>query len=207
MLGRAGVCGHGKIGERRVRTGEWRIALRYSESVTAAEVYELTTHGGATDFALIVASCNRAGRWCLIGGLAVNCFVEPVYTLDADLVVAAQSLESLSENLRKQGFSIEAHEHSLNARGPASDLRVQFTTDPRYQSFPERSVQAVVLGITVPAASLEDTTQGKLWAYSDPARRFSKRKKDELDLIRLAEAWPKLRSIYPKELLELIDRA
>jgi hypothetical protein len=35
---------------------------------------------------------------------------------------------------------------------------------------------------------------------------LSKRKKDELDLIRLAEAHPKLRSLYPKELLGQLDK-
>ncbi len=49
-------------------------------------------------------------------------------------------------------------------------------------------------------------TQGKLWAYGDPKRRLSKRKKDELDLIRLAEAYPDLKSLYPSELLEQLDR-
>ena len=179
--------------------------------MTAAEAYELTTQGGTTDFAQVVAACEVSGQWCLIGGLAVNVFVEPVYTLDADLVVVASGLRALAENLREQGFEIEEHEHSLNARGSGSDLRIQFTTDGRYQAFPARSVEAVVLGIPVRVACLEDTVQGKLWAYGDPQRRFSKRKlilqtKDELDLIRLAEAWPKLRSMYPKELLEQIDR-
>jgi hypothetical protein len=138
--------------------------------------------------------------------LAVNAFVEPVYTLDADLVVIASGLRRLAENLREQGFAIEEHEHSLNAQSPGSDLRIQFTTDARYQAFPARSVEAVVLGVAARVACLEDTTQGKLWAYSDPRRRFSKRKKDELDLIRLAEAWPDLRAMYPRELLEQIDR-
>jgi hypothetical protein len=174
--------------------------------VTAAEAYELTTQGGTTEFARVVAACEASGKWCLIGGLAVNSYVEPVYTLDADLVVIASGLGALAEKLREQGFTIEEHEHSLNARGPGSELRIQFTTDVRYQAFLERSVEAVVLGVQVKVACLEDTTQGKLWAYGDPKRRFSKRKKDELDLIRLAEAWPKLRSMYPKELLEQIDR-
>jgi hypothetical protein len=53
---------------------------------------------------------------------------------------------------------------------------------------------------------VQDVAQGKLWAYGDPARRFSRRKKDELDLIRLAEAYPQLRSLYPRELLEQVDR-
>jgi hypothetical protein len=179
--------------------------------VTAAEAYELTTQGGTTDFARVVAACNAAGPWCLIGGLAVNVFVEPVYTLGADLVVIASGLRGLAGKLREQGFVIEEHEHSLNARGLGSDLRIQFTTDARYQTFLDRSVEAVVLGIPVRVACLEDTTQGKLWAYGDPQRRFSRRKllrtkKDELDLIRLAEAWPELTTMYPKELLEQIDR-
>ena len=35
---------------------------------------------------------------------------------------------------------------------------------------------------------------------------LSKRKKDELGLIRLAEAYPELKSSYPLELQEEIDR-
>jgi hypothetical protein len=67
-------------------------------------------------------------------------------------------------------------------------------------------VEAEVLGIRVKAACREDVTQDKLWAYGDPRRRLSKRKKDELDLIRLAEAYPELKSLYPDELRELLDR-
>ncbi|HYL35637.1 MAG TPA: hypothetical protein VEV17_06980 [Bryobacteraceae bacterium] len=65
-------------------------------------------------------------------------------------------------------------------------MRIQFTTDERYQAFLARSVDAEVLGVRVKVAWLEDVVQGKLWAYSDSRRRLSKRKKDELDLIRLA---------------------
>jgi hypothetical protein len=67
-------------------------------------------------------------------------------------------------------------------------------------------VDAVVLGIQVKVACLEDVTRGKLWAYSDPLRRLSQRKKDELDLIRLAEAYPELKSLYPRELQDQLDR-
>jgi len=52
--------------------------------MTALEVYELTTKGGATDFARLIAACEHFGPYCLIDGLAVNCYVEPVYTVDAD---------------------------------------------------------------------------------------------------------------------------
>ena len=133
-------------------------------------------------------------------------FVEPVYTLDADLVVVASSLAKLSVYLQEQGFRVEEHPHSVNVLPPGSELRIQFTTDARYQAFLSRSVEAVVLGVQVRVACLEDITPGKLWAYSDPHRRLSKRKKDELDLSRLAEAYPELRAFYPRELQEQIDR-
>jgi hypothetical protein len=158
--------------------------------MTAVEAYELTTQGGATDFARLIEAGQSFGSYCLIGGLAVNCYVEPVYTVDADIVVIAASLPRLAVYLRK----------------PGSKLRIQFTTDERYQAFLPRSVEAEVLGLRVKVARLEDVAQGKLWAYGDPQRRFSKRKKDELDLIRLAEAYPELKSLYPSELIEQIDR-
>jgi hypothetical protein len=142
----------------------------------------------------------------LIGGLAVNCYVEPVYTLDADLVVVAASLPELIAYLEAQGFKTEVHKHSVNAQAPGSELRIQFTTDERYQTFPARSVDANVLGIQVKVACREYVTRGKLWAYRDPNGRLSKRKKDELDLIRLAEACPELKSLYPSELREQLDR-
>jgi hypothetical protein len=165
----------------------------------------MTTRGGATDFARLIAACESFGPYCLIGGLAVNCYVEPVYTLDADLVVIAQCLPELTVYLNKQGFKTEVHPHSVNALAAGSDLRIQFTTDERYQHFLARSVEALVLGIRVRIACLEDVTQGKLWAYGDPQRRLSKRKKDELDLIRLAEAFPELKSLYPAELRAQLD--
>jgi len=108
--------------------------------------------------------------------------------------------------LREHGFTTEEHPHSVNAQTPGSKLRIQFTTDERYQPFLSRSVEAEVLGCQVRVASLPDVTQGKLWAYGDPRRRLSKRKKDELDLIRLAEAHPELKPLYPRDLSEQIDR-
>jgi hypothetical protein len=174
--------------------------------MTAVEVYELTTHGGATDFACLITACESFGPYCLIGGLAVNCYVEPVYTVDADIVVIATGLPALAAHLQELGFKTDEHAHSLNAVPPGSALRIQFTTDERYQAFPARSIEAEVLGIRTRVACLQDVTQGKLWAYSDPSRRLSKRKKDELDLIRLAEAHPELKSLYPLELREQIDR-
>ena len=151
----------------------------------SVEAYELTTRGGASDFARLIEACQLFGSYCLVDGLAVNCYVEPVYTLDANIVAIAGSLPKLVDHLRKQGFTTEEYPYLLNARGPGSDLRIQFTRDERYQPFLGRAVDGDVLGLRVKVAGLQDVVQGKLWAYADSQRRLSKRKKDELLLIRL----------------------
>lgn len=124
----------------------------YREVMTALEAYELTTQGGSTDFARLIRACETFGPYCLTGGLAVNCYVEPVYTLDADIVVVAAKLPDLRAHLDAQGFKTEMHAHSANALAPRSDLRIRFTTDERYQGFPARGVEAEVLGVRAKVA-------------------------------------------------------
>jgi hypothetical protein len=46
----------------------------------------------------------------------------------------------------------------LNAFPPASELRIQFTPDERYQSFLSRATDATVLGIPVEVACLTKRT-------------------------------------------------
>lgn len=168
--------------------------------MTASEIFESVTGSGSSDFALVVAILNRRGAWCLIGGLAVNCYVEPVYTLDADIVVIASELPTVKDELVNAGFSVEEFPYSLNARMPKSDLRIQFSVDPRYQDFVNDTTIRTVLDQQVPVASLANVVRGKVWAWSDERRRLSKRKKDELDLIRILEAYPDLRDIMPAEI-------
>ncbi len=84
--------------------------------MTASEIFESITGSGTSDFATLVHILNQRGPWCLIGGLAVNCYVEPVYTLDADIVVIASELAAIKDELIKTGFSVEEFPHSLNAR-------------------------------------------------------------------------------------------
>ncbi|MBA2434916.1 MAG: hypothetical protein M3480_05080 [Verrucomicrobiota bacterium] len=168
--------------------------------MTAEEVYESVTSGGASDFAVAVEIFGRFGAWCLIGGLAVNCYAEPVYTVDADFVMVARDLDEVQGALAEAGFSIQTFPHLVNARRAGSQLNLQLTTDPRYQDIPERAERREVLGRSIPVAALADVVQGKIWAWEDPERRLTKRKKDELDLLRLAEANPALRPILPQEI-------
>jgi hypothetical protein len=170
--------------------------------MTAAEIYESVTNGGASDFAELVTVLNRNKPWCLIGGLAVNCYVEPVYTVDVDLVVAAANLEQIGRELKAAGFRVKRFEHSMNAQRPGSKLNVQFTTDTRYQDFLARATERDVLSRRIPVASLEDIVRGKVSAWQDEQRRSTKRKKDELDLMRIAEAYPQLRPLVPAQIVE-----
>ncbi len=165
--------------------------------MTATEVFESVTNGGSSDFALLVQILDRYGHWCLVGGPAVNCYVEPVFTMDADIVVSATELSAIEAQLIAKGFSVEKHPHSVNAQMKGSQLRIQFTVDPRYQEFLADTQAFQVLGEQVPVASMKNIVRGKVWAWDDPKGLLSKRKKDELDLIRIGEGYPDLRNMMP----------
>jgi hypothetical protein len=49
-------------------------------------------------------------------------------------------------------------------------------------------------------AALADIIRGKVWAWNDERRRPTKRKKDELDLMRILEAYPDTRAVMPAEI-------
>jgi hypothetical protein len=175
--------------------------------MTALEVFESVTGSGGSDFALLVRILNGHGPWCLIGGLAVNCYVEPVFTVDADIVVMSAVLDVIQNGLVEAGFSLEKFPHSLNATMPGSQLRIQFSLDPRYQEFVTDIEEREVLGERVPVASLINIVRGKVWAWSDHNRRPTKRKKDELDLMRILEAYPELRNMMPPEISEQVPES
>jgi hypothetical protein len=173
--------------------------------MTSTEIFESVTNGGASDFAAVVEVLNKHGLWCLVGGLAVNCYVEPVYTMDADMVVVSTSLPRIQNELRTTGFQVTEHAHSVNAQMKGSELRIQFTTDPRYQDFLADTESKAVLGCEVRVASLANVVRGKVWAWSDPKHRLSKRKKDELDLIRIAESYPEVRNLMPQAISNQLE--
>jgi hypothetical protein len=175
--------------------------------VTAAQIYESVTNGGTSDFAEVASILERHRPWCVVGGLAVNCYVEPVYTVDVDLVVVAANLSQIERALEQGGFKVERFAHPMNARRAGSKINIQFTTDSRYQCFLEDTAQREVLGIDVPVASLPNIIRGKTWAWQDAKRRLSKRKKDELDLIRIAEAYPELRQLIPEEIVAQLGQS
>lgn len=147
---------------------------------------------------------NNAGiRYCVVGGQAVNHYVEPLVSLDLDLVVATEQLDGV-ESLLEESFPIRRFPH-LNVILPESDLRVWIQTDPRHGEFVNRAEPVEVLGVRMPVASLSDVLQGKVWAAQDPGRRASKRQKDLVDIARLIEAYPELGASVPEEILRRIE--
>ena len=135
-------------------------------------------------------------EFCVIGGLALNAYCEPVVSLDLDVVVTASQIKELTALLAKL-FSVTKEPHTVNISSPNSDLRIQIQTDPRYQEFIPRAATKTVLGYEMPVASLKDVLQSKIWAYEDTTRRPSKRQKDLADISRLLETYPGLDTLLP----------
>jgi hypothetical protein len=144
-------------------------------------------------------------RYCAVGGVAVNAYVEPVVTLDLDLVVAVDDVERV-RGLAAERYQTEELPHSISMRDPDSGLQVQFQLDPRIVAYIERAAVKEVLGVAIPVAAPEDLVAAKVRAVSDSARRPSKRQKDLADIARLLEAFPALIDQVPADIQERLVR-
>ncbi len=142
-------------------------------------------------------------QYCVIGGLAVNAYVEPVVSLDLDIVIAVDAITELVQAAEEK-FHVKRFPHSINIESANSALRMQLQTDARYQDFIARASSRNVMGYEMKVAALEDVLQGKVWAYSDPSRRQSKRQKDLADIFRLVESYPHLRERLPEAMQALL---
>ena len=175
--------------------------------MTPKEFFDWQTSGGADDVMKLVAALERADiPWCAIGGVAVNHWAEhPMVTQDVDLVVAAGAIEKTVNVLEAAGFHAERFEWSVNFTG-TSAVSVQLSIEDLYREFPSRAVPADVHGILLRVASLEDTLQGKIRAWSDSARRQSKRIKDLADIARLVESHPHLWDLLTDDLKTQVEK-
>jgi len=149
---------------------------------------------------------KTGSRYCLIGGLAVNAYVEPVVSLDMDVVAVNEDVGAICKAAKEQGLKIEQFEHSVNLTSVNSDLRIQLQSDPRYQKFVSTADGRNVLGYTMRVARIEDVLQGKVWAYSDKTRRKSKRQKDLADIFRIIEKFPQLETSLPQSIREELNK-
>jgi len=93
--------------------------------MTAKEFIRAVANGEADIIQIlldILAETKTA--YCVIGGLAVNAYVEPVVSLDLDVVVIAKDTEWVCKKAQEQGFKVERFPHSIHMSSTRSDLRV-----------------------------------------------------------------------------------
>ena len=175
-------------------------------SMTGKEFMKAVANGKTDPLeTLLRILAETSSAYCVIGGLAVNAYVEPVVSLDLDIVVVAEGIDKVCAAAQVSGLLVQEFEHSINLSATESDLRIQLQTDPRYQAFVARATAREVLGYRMFIANLQDVLQGKIWAWSDDKRRQSKRQKDLADIMRLVEAHPSLKNDLPPEIFSRIE--
>jgi hypothetical protein len=173
--------------------------------MTGKEFLRAVANGDVDVVSLLLGMLDETrADYCIVGGLAVNAYAEPVVSLDLDLVVVAQRLDAVVAVARARQMEVQGFAHSVNLSLAGSDLRIQLQTDARYQDFVARRERHTVLRYEMWVARLSDVVQGKIWAYLDPTRRKSKRQKDLSDLMRLVENHPSLRDELPEEIREAV---
>jgi hypothetical protein len=175
--------------------------------MTGKEFVNRLANGKSDIIQLFLEILSKTGsEYCLIGGLAVNAYVEPVVSLDLDVVAAVEDLDAICNAAKEYGLKVEQFEHSVNITSSDSDLRIQLQQDPRYQEFVSNAQGKTVLGYTMRVARVEDVLQGKVWAYSDKTRRKSKRQKDLADIFRIVEKFPQLEASLPQTIREELNK-
>lgn len=123
-------------------------------------------------------------RYALIGGVAVGVHSKtPRATLDVDLaVLSTVDREQIAAILKKAGYRlVGTHAHSINFRHSSGEP-VQLAIDPAFDTMIERAEAVVVAGATVRIVKREDLITMKERAAADPARRRSKRLRDQADI-------------------------
>ena len=126
-------------------------------------------------------------------------------TITCRILLALDAVDRAVSLLEQAGFRAERFDWSVNLTG-TSTVSVQFSTEEFYREYPKRAVPADVHGILMRVASLEDTLNGKIKAWSETGRRQSKRIKDLADIARLVEAHTYLWTTLPDVLKDQIDK-
>jgi len=155
----------------------------------------------------VIGLLEAAGiRYCVIGGVGVNAYAEPIVTQDLDIVVATDQIEG-ARALLEQEFRVREFEHSLNVDDPGSKLQVQLQLDAALGDVVGRAETREVMDLRLPVAQPADLMRMKVAAAMEQTRRGSKRAKDILDLARLAMAFPELLESVPREIRGRVEEA
>jgi hypothetical protein len=174
--------------------------------MTGKDFFKAVTNGEIDVIQVLLSLLEETGSaYCVIGGLAVNAYAEPVVSLDLDLVAVSDRIEAFCNSARSKGTKVQEFDQRFILSVTGSDLRLQRQTDPRYQDFILRSKRREILGYEMAVACLQDVLRSKIWAFSDETKRKSKRQKDLSDVMRLVENHPELKSQLPPEIAAQFD--
>ena len=80
----------------------------------ALEFYQTVVRDSSNFLHRLIGLLEEHGiRYCVIGGQAVNAYVEPLVTLDLDIVIAVDQL-AFARSLFESEFHVREFPHSLN---------------------------------------------------------------------------------------------
>ena len=81
--------------------------------MTKQEFLDVVSNGGSGVLKKVLSLLKRTHTdYCIIGGLAVNAYAEPVVSLDLDIVVVAKFLEPFLREASEE-FTISTFAHSI----------------------------------------------------------------------------------------------
>ena len=107
--------------------------------MTKKEFLKAVSNGKIDILQIFLDTISAVGTdYCVIGGLAVNAYAEPVVSLDLDIIIATKDIEIVCDVASKH-FKVQRFAHSINLSSSESDLRIQLQTDSRYQDFIPRA--------------------------------------------------------------------
>jgi hypothetical protein len=156
------------------------IAARRGDDVSTGEAPEKIS--ALLDAARVLDAAGA--RFALIGGVAVGIHSGvPRATIDVDLAVRSSvDRATLSRALTSAGFrAVGEFPHSSNFRHRSGEP-VQLAFDPAFDPMIERAEHVEIGGASIPLVRRADLIEMKRRAAADPARRRSKRLRDEADV-------------------------
>lgn len=139
---------------------------------------------------LEVLETNRI-YYCLLGGFAVNSYVEPQKNPDMELVVERDQLGPLVLVLKKR-FKVERFFRYIKVHEKHHAAQARILTGDRYQLFVGRTQLQNILGGEIPVASLKNVLKAKEWSALDKNTRPEERRRDLADIARILAVKPSL---------------
>lgn len=166
--------------------------------MTHREIFD-TAVGGSDALKQFIDILAANGDYCLIGDMAINCYVEPVYTKDVEFAVAFD--DKVKEALKEADIDLK----DMSILIPNSQLIIHISDDERYKDFWKNPQECMLFDeFKVKVASLKNLIKAKTWCLEDPYRKASKQFKDQADLCRIGENYPELENLLPEAIRKVL---